>query len=215
MEYKYIMILCEGETEDLFVRNILSPYLQMKNVYTDTVILGGVSRYAGIKKDLEKLGKSRKYDLLTTMLDYYKLPQDVPGVKTCKEVEPCRIAEHIEKSIHEDLKEKMLAGQFLPYIQMHEFESLLFSDVDCFEKCNGIKPKMIAELKSEVGEFETPEHVNNSEQTAPSKRIKRIFGSYQKTIDGISVAQAIGIETMMKRCSHFARWIENLVAETT
>ena len=57
---------------------------------------------------------------------------------------------------------------------------------------------MIAELKSEVGEFETPEHVNNSEQTAPSKRIKRIFGSYQKTIDGISVAQAIGIETMMK-----------------
>lgn len=68
MEYKYIMILCEGETEDLFVRNILSPYLQMKNVYTDTVILGGVSRYAGIKKDLEKLGKSRKYDLLTTML---------------------------------------------------------------------------------------------------------------------------------------------------
>ena len=59
------------------------------------------------------------------------------------------------------------------------------------------------------------EHVNNSEQTAPSKRIKRIFGSYQKTIDGISVAQAIGIETMMNRCPHFERWVEKLVAEIT
>ena len=78
MEYKYVMILCEGETEDLFARNILSPYLEMYNVYITTVILGGVSRYAGIKKDLEKLGKSRNYKLLTTMLDYYKLPKDVP-----------------------------------------------------------------------------------------------------------------------------------------
>lgn len=212
MEYKWIMILCEGETEDLFVRNILSPYLQVRNIYTDTVILGGVSRYAGIKRDLEKLGKSKKYDLLTTMLDYYKLPQDVPGVKDCKETEPCRIAEHIEKSIYDDLREKITIDQFLPYIQMHEFEALLFSDADCFEKCNGIKAKMIAELKAEVSKFETPEHVNNSEQTAPSKRIKRIFKSYQKTIDGIRVAQTIGIETMISRCPHFADWIKKLEA---
>ena len=136
MEYKYVMILCEGETEDLFARNILSPYLEMYNVYITTVILGGVSRYAGIKKDLEKLGKSRNYKLLTTMLDYYKLPKDVPGVNNCSDTEPCKIAEHIEKSIYEDLKDKMLVENFSPYIQMHEFEALLFSDVKCFNKCN-------------------------------------------------------------------------------
>ena len=204
------MILCEGETEDLFVRNVLSPYLQNRNVYTETVILGGVSRYAGIKKDLQTLGKCKKYGLLTTMLDYYKLPQDVPGVKDCKETEPCRIAEYIEKRIYDDLKDSIKIQGFVPYIQMHEFEALLFSDVDCFEKCNGIKPKMITELKSEVGYFDTPEHVNNSEQTAPSKRIKRIIRSYQKTADGISIAQAIGIETMIERCTHFANWIKEL-----
>ena len=74
----------------------------------------------------------------------------------------------------------------------------------------GIKNKMISELRGEVSKFSTPEHVNNSEQTAPSKRIKRIFGAYQKTTDGMNVANAVGIETMIKRCPHFADWIRKL-----
>ena len=210
IEYKSILILCEGQTEELFVNRILEQYLQTKNIFVKPVLLGGVSHYAGIKRDLERLGKNEQYDILTTMLDYYKLPQDVPGVRTCKEGEPSRIAEHIEKFIYEDLKEKIKIEKFMPYIQMHEFEALLFSNVDCFDKCKGIKNKMISELRGEVSKFSTPEHVNNSEQTAPSKRIKRIFGAYQKTTDGMNVANAVGIETMIKRCPHFADWIRKL-----
>ena len=66
------------------------------------------------------------------------------------------------------------------------------------------------ELEEEVSGFTTPEYVNNSEQTAPSKRIIRKISSYQKTVDGISVAQAIGIETMIKKCQHFADWVNIL-----
>ena len=107
MEYRNILILCEGQTEELFVNRILAPCFQTKNIFVKPVLLGGVSHYAGIKRDLERLGKNEQYDILTTMLDYYKLPQDVPGVRTCKEGEPSRIAEHIEKFIYEDLKEKI------------------------------------------------------------------------------------------------------------
>lgn len=189
IEYRNILILCEGQTEELFVNRILAPYFQTKNIFFKPVLLGGVSHYAGIKKDLERLGKNEQYDILTTMLDYYKLPQDVPGVRSCIESEPGKIAEYIEKSIYDDLKEKVKIEKFIPYIQMHEFEALLFSNVDCFDKCKGIKNKTILELKGEVSKFSTPEHVNNSEQTAPSKRIKRIFGAYQKTTDGMNVAR--------------------------
>lgn len=210
IEYRNILILCEGQTEELFVNRILAPYFQTKNIFFKPVLLGGVSHYAGIKKDLERLGKNEQYDILTTMLDYYKLPQDVPGVRSCIESEPGKIAEYIEKSIYDDLKEKVKIEKFIPYIQMHEFEALLFSNVDCFDKCKGIKNKMILELKGEVSKFSTPEHVNNSEQTAPSKRIKRIFGAYQKTTDGMNVANAIGIETMIRKCPHFAEWLSTI-----
>ena len=81
IEYKSILILCEGQTEELFVNRILEQYLQTKNIFVKPVLLGGVSHYAGIKRDLERLGKNEQYDILTTMLDYYKLPQDVPGSK--------------------------------------------------------------------------------------------------------------------------------------
>lgn len=213
MRYKSVMILCEGETEELFVKHVMDPYLKSQDVYTKPVILGGVSHYAGIKKELLKLGKNSQYDILTTMLDYYKLPQDVPGVKQCKEKEPVNIARYIEKSICDDLKDSIKIERFIPYIQMHEFEALLFSNIECFEKCEGIKTKMINDLRAEISKFLTPEHVNNSEQTAPSKRIKRIIPSYQKTSDGMHIARAIGIETMIKQCPHFAEWIEALREE--
>ena len=82
--------------------------------------------------------------VLQSLKDLYLL------VRTCKEGEPSRIAEHIEKFIYEDLKEKIKIEKFMPYIQMHEFEALLFSNVDCFDKCKGIKNKMISLKASDI-----------------------------------------------------------------
>ena len=66
---------------------------------------------------------------------------------------------------------------------------------------------MVNMLEKQVMEFESPEHVNNSEQTAPSKRILSIYPAYQKVSDGTMIAENIGIEKIMGKCLHFAEWV--------
>ena len=209
MKAKYIKILCEGTSEEQFVKIVLAPYLENADIYVTPIVLGGVSHYARIRRDIKLLGKDTS-SYLTTMLDYYKLPQDVPGVRECKETEPCRIAEYIEAAIKDDLENELSCMGFIPNIIMHEYEALLFSDVDCFQNCIGMTKDQISQLRKEVSQFTSPEHVNNSEQTSPSKRILRIYDAYQKVVDGTMVAESIGIQKMMEKCEHFSFWIRTL-----
>ncbi len=58
--------------------------------------------------------------------------------------------------------------------------------------------------------FSSPEHINNSYETAPSRRIKRVCPQYDKIVDGIQIARRIGIEKMLSECQHFASWIEHM-----
>ena len=80
MEYQYIKILCEGQSEESFIKKILVPYLEPRGIYMQPIVLGGVSHYSRIRRELKCLGQDSSARL-TTMLDYYKLPQDVPGVR--------------------------------------------------------------------------------------------------------------------------------------
>lgn len=108
------------------------------------------------------------------------------------------------------MKSKISCKQYVPYIMMHEFEALLFSDVSEFRRCSGMTEKMILQLEKEKRCFPSPEHINNSEQTAPSKRILRVYSQYQKVSDGIIIAQAIGIHKMLSQCKHFRDWVRSL-----
>lgn len=208
--YIKTLILCEGHSEESFIKRILAPYLELNGIFVRPIVLNGVSRYAGIRKELKRLGKDSSAKL-TTMLDYYKLPQDTPGVKEQKQKtkKPEEIASDIEKRIRIDLQNDLKCREFFPYIQMHEYEALLFSDINSF-KIIGMNDAMIKKLKSEVIKFPTPEHVNNSEQTAPSKLILRVYEQYQKVSDGTIIAKVIGIERMIEKCPHFARWVKKL-----
>lgn len=210
MNYKYIKILCEGQSEESFIKRVLALYLEQKGIYVQPIVLNGVSRYACIRRELRNLGKD-SFVKLTTMLDYYKLPQDTPGVKWTKQnkMKPEEAAVHIENQIWNDLKDKLVCKEFFPYIQLHEYEALLLSDIDSFQSI-GMNTAMIAALKKEISKFPTPEYVNNSEQTAPSKRILRVYKQYQKISDGTIIAETIGIEKMLEKCPHFAEWVKKL-----
>lgn len=204
MEYQYINILCEGQSEESFIKKILAPYIEPNGIYLKPVVLGGVSRYSHIRRDLKRLGQDSS-SILTTMLDYYKLPQDVPGVSvytTDKQINPAEIALYIEEKIKEDLHNELSCIEFFPYIQMHEYEALLLSSVDNFRNI-GMKPLSVTKLKKDIQKFPTPEHVNNSEQTAPSKRILKVYPYYQKVLDGAIVAESIGIDPIRKMFAFF------------
>ena len=177
---------------------------------------GGVRHWARIKRELLRYLKEDTGRFLTTMFDYYGLPSDWPGWKQARhKTQISAKAKEIEQAIHADvcneLGKSFDGAKFLPHIQMHEFEALLFSNTEIFV---GAVPSTSADLQSRLdeilAEYKEPEGIDDGPETAPSKRILALVPSYQKPIHGIIAAQRIGLTAMRERCPHFAQWCESL-----
>ncbi|MBR3318822.1 MAG: DUF4276 family protein [Atopobiaceae bacterium] len=212
-----VYIYCEGQTEEAFVNEILAPYLRQLKIYAWPIIAatkrssrkkyrGGIMRYDRIRHELRMLCKGHKNELVTTMIDYYGLPKDAPGLDKSTGNTQQAIIE-VEDAIGGDINEPNL----LPYLQRHEFEALLFTDPHAFGIItdDSIALERIAQVRKE---FATPEDINNSFETAPSKRITQIIPTYKKIIDGIAVAEMVGIDAMIHECPHFSSWISRIRA---
>ena len=204
-----LYVLCEGPTEERFVKELLAPYLLNDSIYITAINLGGVSRYAKIKKALETLCKGDTSAYVTTMLDYYKLPKDTPGKYTV--MDAFEDAKSINTAVNTDLGG--CRNLFINLI-VHEFEGLLFSDVSAFAGEAKASEKDLLELARIKNDpkFPTPEHINDSEMTAPSKRILNILPGYVKTLNGLTIAKRITIEKIAEECPHFRAWIEKIKA---
>ena len=101
--------------------------------------------------------------------------------------------------------------RFVPYIQLHEYEGLLFSDSRAF--ASGIAhPHLERQFRVVRNAFPTPEDINDNPDTAPSKQILRIYPQYRKVLDGTLAAQAIGLDRMRQECPHFRDWVARLEA---
>jgi hypothetical protein len=198
---KFVYILVEGETEEKFVKDILNPYFEKKEIYLTPVRLRGVSKYYIIQKEVKSLLKNQSFLLVTTMIDLYACPSDMP-----KKTEIKQDMNHIQKvTFLENAFSKDINNEkFLPYLQLHEFEALLFSDVSYFSL-----------LSRDISYFENivrtkePEEINDSPDTAPSKRIIQKIPQYEftKPTNGIILAKKIGLENMRVKCPHFNDWI--------
>jgi hypothetical protein len=213
-----LYILCEGQTEDRFIKEILSPYLQRSNIFATPIICetkraagkkyrGGVSKYSKIKNELEILCKGDPTAFVTTMFDYYGLPKDTPGKDATGDI--YKKAYEIESAIKNNLGE---LRNLVVNIILHEFEGLLFSDVSAFMGVAKADNKIVMELGRIKNGFPSPEHINDSEITAPSKRIAEILPEYSKTLNGIEVAKKIGVDKMAEECAHFRSWLKNIKA---
>lgn len=224
MIYNILHILCEGQTEERFVKEVLSPYLQQFNIYPKPILLltskkknarGGMLSYAQVKRDLTILQKqfrdnNSEHHMFTTMFDYYALPDDFPGVEESIEIQDVRS----RISFLEDKFAEELGGSaFIPYIQLHEFEALLFVDIIKLQTEYPLSCEKIRVLKKETDIYGDPEMINNSPDTAPSKRIIAALSQdyhYNKVQSGATVTSAIGIEALLENCQHFKKWIENI-----
>ena len=213
---KRLYILCEGQTEEEFVNAILNPYLQSVGVYAQPIICttkrtptrkykGGVSSYAKVKKELQRLCGEHPHETVTTMFDLYAFPYDTLGLENI----PSDIydkVEYIEKAITDEIGNRF--GNMIFSLVLHEFEGLLFSDVSAFE--NITDNKAVATLRNVRTGVPTPEHIDESPETAPSKHIRRAIPDYSKVTDGIDIAEQIGIDKITSECRHFANWIAKL-----
>lgn len=224
MKYNILHILCEGQTEERFVKEVLSPYFQQFNIYPKPILLltskkknasGGMLSYAQAKRDLTILQKqyrdnNSEHHIFTTMFDYYALPNDFPGVKESTEIQDVRSRISF---LEDKFAEELGSGAFIPYIQLHEFEALLFVDIIRLQTEYPLSGERIRILKEETDIYGDPEMINNSPDTAPSKRIIAALAQdyhYNKVQSGTAVTSAIGIEALLENCQHFKEWIEDI-----
>lgn len=208
---KRVCIVCEGPTEVQFVENCLAPYLLTTgNLLVRPEVLRAPSgRHAGGHVSVDRVGRFIAYqyyrtDRITTLVDYYGF-ENVEG-RDKGELEQAILAAACKSS-------DRINPQFVrPYVQMHEFEGLLFSDVSAFEGVvTGWNSKVDLMLKEIRRKFATPEDINNSPMTAPSKRLQMIFPRYTKTKYGAVIAKKIGINRIREECPLFDKWVEDLI----
>ncbi len=212
-----IHVLAEGQTEETFLREVLTQHLAKFDVYLTPIVVstkrvksglkfkGGVTNYRKLKSDLQNLLGDRSADAVTTMIDYYGLPRDFPGVETRPETASCyQQVDHIEKALKADLRDP----RFLPYLSLHEFEALLLTSPN---ELDAAFPKSVADrLARMIAPVQSPEEINDGPQTHPAARIKRLLPTYRKPLHGPMVASRIGLEAMRRKCPHFDSWVTRL-----
>jgi len=219
-----LQLVVEGDTEEGFVNQVLSPYLARREIYAVChrvttsrkryrVYRGGGETYARWKKDLQLwLNDDRNREArFTTMVDLYGLPNDFPEFQKAKErSDPYQRVRFLEETFGKDIG----SPRFVPYIQLHEFEALLLSDPSQFlhEFPGRVRP--VENLSSLAETKSTPELIDDGEQTAPSKRIAREIPEYEgrKPSAGPLIAGHIGIDRIRARCPHFNEWLEKIEA---
>lgn len=212
-------IIVEGQTEETFVNKILGPHLGGFNVFVSArrvetgrkrgkIFRGGMISYLKAQKDInlwmkeDKGGDAR----FTTMFDFYRLPNDFPGFEEAKQKsDPYKKIEVIEDNFKADIA----SPRFFPYLQLHEYEALLFSDLDKFHHYYIDHNNQITKLKQDVSGVTNPELINNNPETAPSKRIIKYLPYYEgeKPSAGPIIAEHIGLQKIRSKCQHFNVWV--------
>ena len=207
-------ISVEGQTEEEFVKKILAGPLRTKEVEAMPILLGragenikgeggGNVTVARLVEDMVCLYKS--YNFVTSLVDFYGF-QD----KEDKSVE--ELEQHLRQKINDKIGRNWNETKIFPYVQRHELEGLLFSGVDVFESLPYASKESIKKLRKIRSEFETPEDINDSNKTAPSKRIKRLIPRYSKRGDSPLLAEEIGLDTIRAECPRFNAWVEHMEA---
>ena len=151
----------------------------------------------------------------TTMFDLYGLPNDFPGYKfaqTCND--PYAKVDGLEKEMCEDIRQTTSDDRFIPYIQLHEYEALLFSDIRQLGSEFLKRDREIEQLVQSVRQIASPELINDDPQKAPSKRIIDFIPEYdgRKASSGPRIAGRIGIDSLRQKCPHFDAWVSKLLS---
>ena len=211
---KNVYIYCEGPTEETFINEVLYPYFFNIGIVVTPIICatkrtrlkkykGGVSDYNKIKNELTILCKSHSNEFVTTMFDYYAMPSNTPGIDN-QDPDIIKRIEAIEATVDSDIGMRNCSFHFM----LHQFEGILFSNPASF---NIIADESTADKVQAIRDsFPTPEHINNSPETAPSKRLEQLIPGYAKVRNGTILSKDMGLDTIIRECPHFRDWIKQI-----
>ncbi|MFH0989968.1 MAG: DUF4276 family protein [bacterium] len=214
-----ILILVEGQTEEMFVKKVLNTDLEQFDRYAVPIIIatkkvkrgnqfrGGVPHYDRVKLQIQRLLNDTSAALVTTFIDYYALPDSFPGKSSLQGTTPTARVQYLEQAIQTDINN----SKFTPYYSLHEFEALLFSVPEEIAQSLTSPSHSLALQRIRQG-FPSPEDINDNPHTCPSARIRGLFPTYQKPLHGSLISQRIGIYRIRSACTHFHEWLLRLEA---
>jgi hypothetical protein len=190
---KRLGISVEGATEREFVHLVLRPHLEKYQLSVTAIdIKGNVSldRIKGVLPAL--LGE---FDFVSTMYDYYQFGRR--GSSTIDELEIAigKLAE---------------TTRLIPYIQQYEFEALIFAVPESAVEWLEGATQQLTEMQNVVQKAGTPERVNDSFETSPSHRLKKLFPRYDKKLHGSEIIDLAGLEAVRSKCLRFNTWVSKL-----
>jgi hypothetical protein len=218
-----LLIHVEGQTEETCVNQVLRDHLVASGFHSVSARIvgnprqrqrGGIRKWPSVRNDVLNHLKEDPGCVATTMVDYYGLPEGWPGKSQAKGLRTVREkAQCVENGVLADVSSEMGAGfdlrRFVPFVVMHEFEGLLFSDCGAFSR--GIcRPDLELSFRKVREEFSTPEEINDSPVTAPSKRLEVLVPGYQKPLLGVLAVLEIGLDRIRSECPHFDGWLKQL-----
>lgn len=204
-----IALSVEGQTENEFCKKVLTPFFRNHNIEITPIIVatskdkcgrkhkGGCINIDRIKSEIQKLLPS--YDYVTTLYDFYGFSN--------------RPTNDIDKLEYEMYK-LFNSQKFIPYIQKYEFETLIFSKPEYFIEYFGTD-KVTKAMQKMIDEVVDIELINDSQETAPHKRLEKLFklehDKYDKVFHGEGIAYDIGIEKIRSKAQRFDSWITKII----
>ena len=215
---KKVLVLVEGQTEETFVRDVLGRHFQSRDIcFASTLVVtkrvkdgpnfkGGVTSWERVAGDLRRLFRDTSAAAITTMIDYYGLPSDFPGMNSRRVGSPQSRVEHVEAAMASALGH---VG-FIPYLSLHEFEALVFASLDHASWVFNHDSHVLGALRQQLMSVTTAEDINEQPPTAPSRRIINAFPPYQKVLHGPMAVESSGLDVLRQACPHFGNWLTRL-----
>ncbi len=218
-----VLIIVEGPTERAVVEQFLAPHFGERNLSLRAKVLGkpghkgGIRSFDAVRKEVSALLNQEGRSFVSTFFDYYGLPPTWPAINQARGKSAQEKARIVETAMWENVRSILLdsvnLNRFLPYVQMHELEALLFSNpkvmADEFER-----PSLASSFSQIVRQCRECEEIDDNSETAPSRRIAKLFPGYRK--GGSLIAHApiiikrIGLDAVRQACPHFSDWLGKL-----
>lgn len=224
---KRVCVVCEGQTESDFVLRVLAPalfpaglHLIPEMIQTSPGHRGGALSYERVKRHLRNTLRQSSAPVVTTLFDLYRLDKEFPGFTASHaQTDLTGRLTLLNQALHTDIVKEAdcKSDRFIPYIQPHEFEALLFSDVATLVTVAKSWGSAASALTAALQAVNSPEHINHGTETKPAARLERELKhpKYRKRLHGSIAAEKIGLSRIEAECKFFAGWLAQLRSLTT
>ncbi|MGQ0620877.1 MAG: DUF4276 family protein [Panacagrimonas sp.] len=218
-----VVVFAEGPSEEQFIKRLVAPALRHLQVFVSPQTLktsqearGGAVNFDRLKFNARNTLRQKPNAVLTTFLDLYGLDTSFPAFADAR-ARPDLAARLT--LLHSALHDAVVTyvgcrpERFIPHIQPYEFEGLLFSDTEALAQTESGWNASAVRLAAVRSAFPTPEHINDSYDTKPSKRLESMLRpSYKKVRHGPLAAERITLSIIERECAHFRTWMNRLRA---